>query len=87
MNLPQNAENVKKAIESIINEYEFYISKISTVVIDEGKNLLRLFKNDKHALNIHVNEPEQNNNSNNDGDESNKDDGLNGEKKYTTPKI
>jgi hypothetical protein len=78
MNLPQNAENVKKAIESIINEYEFDKSKISAVVIGEGKNLLRLFKNDEHALYIHENESEQNNN-NNDDDDSNEKDESNGE--------
>ena len=44
MLLPQNAENCKLAIETIINSFEFNKAKISAVVCDEGKNLLRLFK-------------------------------------------
>jgi hypothetical protein len=45
MSLPQNAENVKKAIESIINGYNFNKIKIFADVCDEGSNLLRLFQN------------------------------------------
>ena len=39
-----NAENIKKAIEIIINKLNFNKAKISAVVTDEGSNLLRLFK-------------------------------------------
>ena len=39
-----NAENIKSAIETIINEIKFNKAKISAVVTDEGSNLLRLFK-------------------------------------------
>ena len=39
-----NAENVKFAIESIINPFSFDKAKITAVVTDEGSNLLRLFK-------------------------------------------
>ena len=39
-----NAENIKKAIESIINKIKFNKNKIVAVVTDEGSNLLRLFK-------------------------------------------
>jgi hypothetical protein len=38
------AENIKKAIEFIVNKHEFHKSKIVSVVCDEGSNLLRLFK-------------------------------------------
>ena len=44
MELPQNAEHYKLAIETIINSFQFNKAKISSVVCDEGKNLLRLFK-------------------------------------------
>ena len=36
-----NAENVKKAIEMIINKLKFNKAKISAIVTDEGSNLLR----------------------------------------------
>ena len=39
-----NAENVKIAIESIVNKIKFNKAKISAIVTDEGSNLLRLFK-------------------------------------------
>ncbi len=39
-----NAENVKKAIEQIINWFTFDNVKLSSIVTDEGSNLLRLFK-------------------------------------------
>lgn len=39
-----NAENTKLAIEEIINSYEFEKKNIKSVVCDEGKNLIRLFK-------------------------------------------
>jgi hypothetical protein len=48
--LPQNAENVKKAIETIINGYNFNKIKIFAVVCDEGSNLLRLFQNNAYCL-------------------------------------
>ncbi len=48
--LPQNAENVKKAIESIINGLNFNKIKIFAVVCDEGSNLLRLFQNNAYCL-------------------------------------
>ena len=38
------AENVKAAIELIVNTFEFNKSKLSSIVTDEGSNLLRLFK-------------------------------------------
>ena len=50
MRLPQNAENVKKAIETIINGYNFNKIKIFAVVCDEGSNLLRLFQNNAYCL-------------------------------------
>ncbi len=41
---PHNAENIKIAIEVIINKYEkFDKSKIQSVVCDEGSSLVRLF--------------------------------------------
>lgn len=39
-----NAENIKLAVEEIINELEFNKAKISSINTDEGSNLLRLFK-------------------------------------------
>lgn len=44
------AENVKKAIETIINKLEFNKAKIVSVVCDEGSNLLRLFKANEDFL-------------------------------------
>ena len=52
--LPQNAENVKKAIETIINGYNFNKIKIFAVVCDEGSNLLRLFQNNALRLFVFV---------------------------------
>ena len=51
-----NAENIKIAIESIINRLDFNKAKISSVVTDEGSNMLRLFKqiNDSLYINISV---------------------------------
>lgn len=39
-----NAENTKTAVEEIVNTFHFDKSKIWSVVCDEGKNLVRLFK-------------------------------------------
>ena len=44
MQLPQNAENCKLAVETIINKLEFDKSKIPSATIDQVKNLLKLFK-------------------------------------------
>ena len=37
------AENIKIVIEKIINEYDFDKSKVASVISDEGKNIMRLF--------------------------------------------
>ena len=39
-----NAENIKEAIEAMINKFEFDKSKIIATVSDEGSAYLRLFK-------------------------------------------
>lgn len=40
----QNAEALKEAIEMTINTFGFNKNKLASIVCDEGKNLLRLFK-------------------------------------------
>ncbi|RMZ94056.1 zinc finger BED domain-containing 1, partial [Brachionus plicatilis] len=40
----QRAEEVKSSVELIVNKFEFDKKKISAVVVDEGSNILRLFK-------------------------------------------
>lgn len=39
-----SAENIKSGTERIVNKYNFNKSKIISVVCDEGRNLLRLFR-------------------------------------------
>jgi hypothetical protein len=41
---PHNAENIKVGIEAIVNNLDFNKAKITSIVTDEGSNLLRLFK-------------------------------------------
>ena len=57
-----NAENIKKAIESILNNLDFNKAKISAIVTDEGSSLLRLFKQIEDRFYIDVasfDEPEE----------------------------
>jgi hypothetical protein len=72
-----NAENIKKAIEIIINKLNFNKAKISAVVTDEGSNLLRLFKQieDKFFIEASPNEEDdQEEGENNDDKEQENDD-------------
>lgn len=48
------AENVKVGIESIVNKFDFNKSKIVSVSHDEGKNLLRLFKQRIYELAVGI---------------------------------
>ena len=57
-----NAENIKKAIESILNNLDFNKAKISAIFTDKGSSLLRLFKQIEDRFYIDVasfDEPEE----------------------------
>jgi hypothetical protein len=56
---PHNAENIKIAVEKIINQYTFDKSKIKGVVCDEGSSLVRLFKQLTSFLGIEIDELEE----------------------------
>jgi len=56
---PHTAENIKIAIESIVNQYNFDKSKIKGIVCDEGKSLIRLFKQLDTCLGIELDELEE----------------------------
>ena len=50
-----NAENVKLAIERVVNKFKFDKSKLTAVVTDEGSNLLRLFKSlDQKTASLYI---------------------------------
>lgn len=67
-----SAENIKTAIENIINPFEFDKSKIQSIVTDEGSNFLRLFKqyvNENERVNLYL-EPELPESSDDEDDEN-----------------
>lgn len=48
------AENIKAAIERIINEYNFNKSKVNSVACDEGSNFVRLFKQPRTQTTMYI---------------------------------
>jgi hypothetical protein len=56
---PHNAEDIKIAVDKIINQYTFDKSKIKGVVCDEGSSLVRLFKQLTSFLGIEIDELEE----------------------------